>query len=234
MDSPLVSAIIPVYNGEKYLVEAIESVLAQTYRHIELIVVDDGSTDRSAEVAGRYGDRLKYRYRMHGGAGAARNHGIDLAQGSMFAFLDADDIWVEDKISLQMAAFGKNPELDIVFGHVEQFLSTELPEELKKKIRCPEEIMPSYLPGTMLVRRESFIRVGPFSTEWRVGEGIDWYSRAKEKGLRVVMLPEVLMRRRLHSDNMGIRERGERGDYARVIKASLDRRRKEGRDVTAK
>jgi glycosyltransferase involved in cell wall biosynthesis len=229
-NSPLVSTIIPVYNCERYLAEAIESVLAQTYRPIEIIVVDDGSTDGSADVAKDFADlQVQYFYQPNSGPGAARNQGTSLARGSLFAFLDADDVWLADKLTLQMATFESNPELDVVFGHISQFHSPELDAHLKAKMGHEGEIMPGCFAGTMLIKRESFFRVGPFATDWRVGEFIDWYSKAMEKGLKSLMLPKVVMRRRIHTTNMGIRERKSQTDYVRILKAALDRRR--GKDV---
>src|SRR5436853_749734 len=100
----LVSVIIPVYNCEQYLAEAIQSVLAQTHPTIELIVVDDGSTDNSAAVAKSFAV-VRYVFQRQGGPGAARNRGISLARGSFLAFLDADDVWVAGKLTRQLAAF---------------------------------------------------------------------------------------------------------------------------------
>jgi glycosyltransferase involved in cell wall biosynthesis len=222
----LVSTIIPVYNGERYLAQAIESVLAQTYRPVEIIVVDDGSTDSSADVAKRFADsQVQYFYQTNSGPGAARNQGVNLARGDFFAFLDADDVWLADKLTLQMAAFASNPELDMVFGRVRQFYSPELGTHLEAKMDPEREIMPGYLAGAMLIKRESFFHAGPFATHWRVGEFIDWYSKAIEKGLESFMLPDLVTRRRIHTTNMGIREHRSQTDYVRILKAALDRRR---------
>lgn len=225
-NEPLISVVIPVHNCERYLAEAIESVLAQTYRPIEIIVVDDGSTDGSADIAERFVPPVRYCFQLHSGAGAARNHGIECAGGSFFAFLDADDLWMKGKLVRQMAAFREHPQLAMVFGHVEQFHSPELGSDLKDRIRYPAETMPGYMLGAMLVRRDAFLRVGPFETKWQVGEFVDWYSRALEQGLKSFVVPQMIVRRRLHSDNLGIRERDSQMDYLRVLKASLDRRRK--------
>lgn len=227
-NNPLISVIVPVYNCDHYLGEAIESVLAQTYQSLEVIVVDDGSTDGSAAEAKRFGSSVQYCFQFNSGAGAARNQGIDLAQGSFFAFIDADDLWVEDKLIYQMAAFDKYPELDMVFGQVKQFHSLDLDESIKRKIHCPTELLPGYLPGTMLIKRDAFFRVGLFEANWKVGEIVDWYLKAIEQGLRSFMLPEVLLKRRLHETNMGIHERQSRTDYVHILKASLDRRRAKG------
>ena len=225
MARPLVSVIIPVYNGERYLAEAIESALAQTYRPIEVIVLDDGSTDGSGDVAKRFTSPVRYHFQPNAGLGAARNKGISLALGSVFAFLDADDVWLEDKLTRQMAVLDDNPELDMVFGYARQFNSPELDEQSKRKIRPSDEVLPGYFAGTMLIKRDAFYRVGLFETDWRVGEFIDWYLKAMERGLKSFLLPEVVMKRRIHANNMVIRERKHQTDYVRILKAALDRRR---------
>lgn len=220
----LITAIIPVYNGERYLAEAIESVSAQTYRPIEIVVVDDGSTDQSAEVAQRF-NSVRYCRQLHGGIGSARNRGVALARGEAFAFLDADDLWEKDKLRLQMAAFDENAEIDIVFGHIRQFISPESDEYVKKGIYCPDKLMPGYMPSAVMIRRDAFKRVGPFETSMRMGEFVSWYLRATEMGLRMLMLEELVAWRRLHKTNTGILQRQALTDYVRILKASLDRRR---------
>jgi glycosyltransferase involved in cell wall biosynthesis len=221
----LISAIIPVYNGERYLAEAIRSILAQDYRPLEVIVVDDGSADVSADVARTFGPQVRVHVQPHAGVAAARNLGANFAEGVVLAFLDADDLWTEGKLSLQMAALREDEALDMVFGHVSQFYSPDLDPALREQIAYAREVMPAYISGAMLIRRESFFRAGLFASEWRVGEFIDWYLRAQEKGLRTLMLADVVLLRRLHASNMGIRERGSRADYARILKAAMDRRR---------
>jgi len=224
--NPQISVIIPVYNCEKYLAEAIESVLAQTYRPLEVIVADDGSTDASADIARRFGVSVRYDFRHHEGLGATRNRGVNLARGNFISFLDADDLWLKEKLAHQTAAFSDDPQLDMVFGHVKQFHSPELDENTKANINLADEIMSGPHAGTLLIKRESFFRVGQFDTNWRVGEFIDWYMKAIEAGLRSYTLPEVVMKRRLHGDNTVIRERKSQTDYVRILKASLDRRGK--------
>jgi len=224
-DRSLVSTIVPVYNCQRYLPEALESVLAQTYRPIEAIVVDDGSTDGSAEAVQRFGPVVRCCWQPHSGASAARNRGVEMAKGSFLAFLDADDLWLEAKLALQMAAFDTDPKLDMVFGHVQQFPSPDLEGSARARLRYSDGKIPGHVPSTMLIRREAFDRVGPFESQWRLGEFMDWYLRALDRGLHGLMLPDVLANRRLHADNLGIRERDSQGDYLRILKASLDRRR---------
>jgi len=221
---PVVSVIIPVFNGEPYLADAIDSVLAQTYRHLEIIVVDDGSTDGSTGIARRY-CQVQCIHQTHAGLGEALNNGVRNATGSYIASLDADDLWAREKTALQMEALAKNPSLDIAFGHVMPFHSPELDAPLLLKNTEEPKAVPGYCRGAMLTRRESLQRVGRFATAWKIGDFIDWYFRACELGLRSMMLSQIVLRRRLHSGNMGIRERASRNDYVRIVKAALDRRR---------
>ena len=226
----LVSVVVSVYNGETHLAETIESVISQTYPRMEIIIIDDGSTDGSGKVAQGFVPSVRYYYQPNGGIAAAWNRGIELAAGDFIAFNGADDLWTTGKIRSQIDVFGRDPALDIVFGHVKQFHSPELTDEEKRKIRCPDELMPGVSAGTMLVKRESFFRVGLFNTVWRRGIFNDWYLRATELGLRSRMMPDLLMLRRLHRGNHGIVNRDKSADYVRMIKASLDRRRLKSAD----
>jgi glycosyltransferase involved in cell wall biosynthesis len=220
-----ISAIIPVYNGERYLAEAIESVLAQTLPVLEIVVIDDGSNDASAAVAARFAPLVKCEVAPHSGPGGARNRGVALTRGELLAFLDADDRWERDKLALQATALAADADLDAVFGHVRQFHSPELADDVRHRTRILAEMLPGYHPGTMLIRREAFERVGPFETTWQIGEFVSWHARASDCGLRMLMLPDVVMHRRLHEANLGIRKRDATTDYVRQLKATLDRRR---------
>ena len=223
--NPLVSVMIGAYNAAPYLGEAIESVFAQDYEPIELVVVDDGSTDGTAEVARSF-TRVKVICQENGGNGAARNRAVENASGELYAFLDADDRFTLGKLSLQKAALDADPGLDMVFGHVREFLSPELDEETRASLRPPApEPMPWTAPNLMLIRRESFRRVGPFTTAVRVGVTVDWFARAAEAGLRYTILPEVVLERRLHTQNNGLRERASRSQYLEVIRQAMERRR---------
>jgi glycosyltransferase involved in cell wall biosynthesis len=224
--APSISVMIGVYNAAPYLGEAIESALGQTPAPIEVIVVDDGSTDGSGDVARAYGEAVTVAHQENAGNGAARNHAVRLASGDLFAFLDADDRFTPNKLELQSRALERDPELDVVFGHVQEFVSPELTPEQRALVRPPApEPVAWTAPNLMLVRRTSFTKVGPFAEDLRVGVTVDWYARAKDAGLRMTMLPDVLLERRLHLTNNGLRERDSRAQYLHVLKASLDRRR---------
>jgi glycosyltransferase involved in cell wall biosynthesis len=223
--NPLVSVMIGAYNAAPYLGEAIESVFAQDYEPIELIVVDDGSTDGTADIARSFAP-VKVIQQENAGNGAARNRAVEEASGGLYAFLDADDRFTPGKLSLQKAALDADPGLDMVFGHVREFLSPDLDDEARATVRPPApEPMPWTAPNLMLIRRESFQRVGPFTTAVRVGVTVDWFARAAEAGLRHAILPEVVLERRLHTENNGLRERASRSQYLEVIRQAMERRR---------
>jgi glycosyltransferase involved in cell wall biosynthesis len=223
--NPLVSVMIGAYNAAPYLGEAIESALGQDYEPIELIVVDDGSTDGTADVARSF-PQAKVIQQENGGNGSARNRAVENASGELYAFLDADDRFTPGKLSLQKAVLHADPGLDMVFGYVREFFSPELDEETRASLRPPApEPMPWTAPNLMLVRRRSFERVGPFTTAVRVGVTVDWFARAQEAGLRHTIPPEVVLERRLHTQNNGLRESASRSQYLEVIRQAMERRR---------
>jgi glycosyltransferase involved in cell wall biosynthesis len=216
--NPVVSAILAVRNGSRYLPRALESVLGQTRPPDEVIVVDDGSDDGSDEVARGFRGVTCLRI-DRSGQGAALNRGVAASSGTHLAFLDADDEWVEGKLELQLGCFESDGTLDAVFGHVEQIVETGDGDA--------RSLGPSIarLPGAMLITRPALLRGGPFAAELRLGMVVEWYARAKDAGLREVVLPDVVYRRRIHGGNMGILHAAERAEYADMLKTVLDRRR---------
>jgi glycosyltransferase involved in cell wall biosynthesis len=228
MQPALVSCVVPVYNGELYLGEALESVLAQTYRPIEVIVVDDGSTDDTADVIASYGDRVWSARLPNSGTPAARNLGLSLARGEFVAFLDADDLWHPEKLARQMARFQARPELDMCVTHAQNFWIPELSEEAARyQGRRFTQPLPGYVLQTLLVRRRFFDVVGPLDISLRLGDDNDWFLRAYDQGATVELLPEVLLYRRLHHANLTRRTIDQAPEaLLRVVKKTLDRRRR--------
>ena len=220
-----ISVIIPVYNGERYLAQAIESVLAQTLPPSEIIVIDDGSTDGSVAIAERFAEQVRIDQQENRGAASARNRGVDLAKGSLLAFLDADDLWTSDKLRLQVDALEKDPGLAMVLGKVTQFISPDVAGDARHHLRNELETMPAYLIGAMLIRRDAFITVGILDEGLQLGEYIEWFNRAVDLGLRHRVLDEVVLKRRIHTSNQGIYKRPHVKDYLSVLKSALDRRR---------
>ena len=213
-----VSVVIPVRDAARYLDAALASVAAQTHRPHEVIVVDDGSRDDSAQVAERRGARVERQPAR--GAAAARNRGLELATGDLLAFLDADDLWPADKLERQVAILERHAEVDLLFGQVRQF-STPTPDQ------DAEAPQPGILFGALLARRTAFDRVGPLSTQWRVGELMEWLLRAREVGLRELVDGDVVLYRRVHDRNVS-RDHDLRVDHARILRAALVRRRGRG------
>ena len=214
---PLVSVLMCVRDGERHVGEAIASALAQTAPPREVIVVDDGSTDGTADVVRSFDGRVQLITQPSLGVGPARNAALEASSGELLGYLDADDIWEPHKLERQLEAFARDPSLDLVFGHMRCF-TDGAPEDLSEPV-------PAVLGGSLLFRRSAAERVGPFPTDVRVGEFLDWLMRARDLGLRESVLPEVVLRRREHSSNLTRREQAPFRDFARVLKAGLDRRR---------
>lgn len=223
----LVSCIVPVFNGAAYLREALDSVVAQTYGPLEILVVDDGSTDASADVVASYGDRVGYLHQENAGPAAARNRGLRQARGELIAFIDADDRWHAEKIERQAARLAARPDLDVCLVHAQNFWIEELREEEERwrghRIAQP---LPAYLPATLLARRRVFETVGGFDESLRFGHSTEWFLRAAARGVVTEMLPEVLYHRRLHRGNRSrLMSEASRDEYLEIVKAHLDRRR---------
>jgi glycosyltransferase involved in cell wall biosynthesis len=221
----LVSIVIPVRDGERYLAEAIDSALGQEDASVEVIVVDDGSSDSSAEIGARYEPEVRVVRTPPAGPGAARNRGIDLARGTHVTFLDADDVLTPRSVACRLDAFSRTPAPEIVWGWARSFRSPDLPPDEAERIVCPDGPMRARVPAGMLVRADTLRRIGGFSSEVQVGEFIEWAARARDAAVAQHEVNEVVFLRRLHATNAGRAHRN--GDYARALKAVLDRRRAE-------
>lgn len=218
-ESVSISVVIPAYNAARFLREALESVFNQELPPSQVMVVDDGSTDGTGDIARSFGDAIQFVRRENGGIGAARNTALPLCTGEMLAFLDADDVWPSSRLARLAQRLVANPETDAVFGQVVEFgegLEDSAPAD-------------GALASSMLIRRASFDRVGPFREDIRVGEYIDWYARAVDAGLKFEQIHDVVLRRRIHETNTGRVQRDARPDYVRVLREALQRRREAGR-----
>jgi glycosyltransferase involved in cell wall biosynthesis len=225
---PLVSCIIPVFNGEAYLHEAIDSVLAQTHPNMEIVVVNDGSTDGTTAVIERYGDRVRSLQQENRGVSVARNRGVELSTGQLLCFLDADDVFDPRKTAVQVEALQADPRLDLCDCHASNFWSPEIPADvLNRDSRYAQPFWRTPLPGyiiSWLFRRELWDRVGGFAADLRYSEDVDWLSRARDLSLRQLTLPDVLVHRRLHSQNVTAqRKTSDVAGLADVLKAHLSR-----------
>ncbi len=220
---PLISVVVPVRDRERYLSEAIESVLREGWRDLDVVVVDDGSTDRSAEVAAGY-PGVRCLRREPRGAAAARNAGVAAARGELVAFLDSDDLWVAGRLERQVEALTRRPEADLAFGQFVEFVSPELGSEERRLLKADGRPRPGFVPGAMLARRSVFAAVGALDETLRAGEFVDWLARAREGGVLSELIPEVVLMRRVHRDHLS-GQADTRRDFARVAKAAIERRR---------
>lgn len=193
-----VSVIVPVYNGERFLEEALDSALSQVPVPLEVFVVDDGSTDRSAAVAeSRAGVRC---LRLdHAGVSAARNHGIEHARGEWLAFLDSDDRWLPGKLAHQLEAARAMPAVEMFLGWKRIFIEQPAPDWYDGPGHGSEQ--PSFEPSVWLVKREAFNTVGPFDRSKTIGEDTDWLARAADCGLKMHVCDKVVTERRIHAGN---------------------------------
>jgi len=218
-DNSSVSVVIPVHNGQAFIAEALNSVRAQTLPMKEIIVVNDGSTDQTDHVVASFPEVILLR-QARAGAAAARNTGARRASGDFLAFLDADDLWPGPRIERQLAVLAENPKLDFVSGNTVQFR-----RDKTNALVLLSEPEASRLPSVLLMRRESFWRAGAFSTDWEVGETIEWWSRAIDVGLQGQPIPETVLLRRRHSENLGRTVKAPERKYLEMLHAVIKRRR---------
>lgn len=210
MHDPLISVVIPAYNAEKYLAETLESVRAQTFRDYEVIVVDDGSTDCSFDIAGRFDGVCRLR-QTNRGAAAARNSGISVARGAYVAFLDADDLWMPAKLETQVAYLVRNPQTSWIYSDACVFDSATG----RTKCRIGERIrlhkgevlrdlmLRCFIPSaTPVVRRTALLDAGLFDERWERRLGEDWYLwlRLAERH-EIALIDEPLAWIRTHDEN---------------------------------
>jgi glycosyltransferase involved in cell wall biosynthesis len=227
-DPEAVAVVIPAFGAERFLAEAIEGVLAQTRPPSEVLVVDDGSPDRTAAIAARYEDRGVRLFRQDNrGAGAARNRGVALTSAPLLAFLDADDLWPRDRLERLRAVLVADHALGGVIGDFECFSSPDMAEADRARLSVPAGRRPGWLPGALLLRRSAWERVGPFDESLvNGGEFIDWVARARGAGVAVGRLQALVLRRRVHPGSLTVRARDALGrSYLDVARAVLARTR---------
>jgi glycosyltransferase involved in cell wall biosynthesis len=226
MNKPIVSVVVPVYNMGRYLGDALRSVFVQDYRPIQVIVVDDGSSDDTAAVAQSFSG-LAYLYQAHNGVAAARNAGITLSQGEFVAFQDADDLWAPSKLSVQVQWLLEHPETGYVAAHFCNFLETGV---ARPPWVTEEQLAKDQKGGipNLMVRRSVFQKIGLFDPSHEFGSDLDWVVRAKDAGIVGETLPDVLLYRRIHASNHSYQWKGGKGLLLRALKASIERQRSGG------
>ena len=193
---PLVSVIIPFYKAERFISETLQSVFDQEYPNLEIIVVNDGSPDETLSVLNSFEGKIKIISQKNQGQAAARNTGIQNAQGDIIALLDADDLWPNNHLSLMVPHLIGETSYDFVRGMVECF---KMNDDGSREISDPSFL--EVLLGAALYRRSVFDRTGLFDPLMREGEDLDWNLRLRESGCTEKRIPETTLLYRRHDLN---------------------------------
>lgn len=226
----LISVVLPVFNGELFLAQAIQNIKNQQYHPLEIIVIDDGSTDRTAEIAQEFQDEIRYIYQPNQGPSIARNRGIEISRGEAIAFLDVDDLW-DRGVLIQFAEYLiAHPEVEIVQGLIQRMQMEHLPSENNtfqfKPIFEPYQFINL---GSALYRRSVFEKVGLFDPKLFDNEDTDWYIRAWENDIRKVVIPRVMLYYRKHDRNMTLQQKDLiHHGMLKIYKRHIDRLRSRG------
>lgn len=224
-----VSVIIPVFNGEKFIGEAIESVLHQTVKALEIIVVDDGSADDTEAIIKKIEGNIQYVYQENAGVAAARNRGLELAQGDLIGFIDADDIWMKNKLEIQLNLLEKKPEYEMAVGLVFRTPLSETESAVN-----PEHGEGEYAThvGSALFKRQVFEKVGNFDEEMKFSEDVDLFLRILEAGIKVWGHADIVQLYRRHDQNVTLDTKRSNSFLLKAFKKSLDRRKKRGKNFS--
>ncbi|MDX6423507.1 MAG: hypothetical protein QOI67_978 [Gaiellaceae bacterium] len=200
-ERPLVSVIIPVKNGARFLPQALADVHAQTYAQREVIVVDGRSTDRSAEIA-RSSPGVRCVTQPGEGFADAWNVGIAASSGDLIAFLDSDDRWTPEKLATQVDVLERRPEVDYVITRVRFFLEPGVapPPGFRHSLLSGDHV--ANMPSALLTRRRVFEQIGEFPTDLSIANDIEWFARLKDAGLAHEVVPETMVMKRVHDSNL--------------------------------
>lgn len=209
-----ISVVMPAYNVERFVAEAVESVLNQTHRDLELIAVDDGSTDGTKAILEHYASldsRMRVIAQPNGGVAAARNAGIEIAQSQWIAVMDADDLMEPHRLERQVAFLGEHPDLAIAsslvtwidqqgnpLGQSSSNLTTD--SAVREAYRRDPVIILSH--PTCMIRRDIMLSVGAYRTQFRASSDIDLFNRIADAGGRILVQPEHLLRYRIHPSSV--------------------------------
>jgi len=230
MNNSEISVVIPSYNGEMFIADAIDSILMQTCPAAEIFVVDDGSTDRTESVVSAKSGNIRFIRQQHTGMPAAgRNRGIKETGGKYIAFLDQDDVWPKDTLQIHMENMIKYPELEISVGNIQKMVLTESSERKPefKQLDLPENL---YMLCSTLIKKTAFENVGFFDENMKhVGSDFDWMLRVREFRLPVIIDDRVTLIYRLHNNNHSKDHELMNRALIEVFKKSMDRRRAHGK-----
>jgi len=237
LKQPLVSIVVPVYNGERYLAAALESIHAQEYRTFEIVIMDDGSTDRSAEIVKAFAqvcaqvcaqtcDAVRYMYQRNQGVASAWNAGVAAANGELIAFLAQDDLWTPTKLGTQVEYMVSHPHIQYTVAKARYFLEPgcSIPSGLKEELLDRDHV--ARIVETMVARRSVFDMIGGFNTDLATSQDVEWFARAKDLDVPMAVIPKVLLHRRIHDHNLTYRVQPSiNKNLLRIMRQSVERQR---------
>jgi len=234
MSLPTVSVIVAARNAERFLPQALKSILNQTYQPSEIIVVDGRSTDNTARIARSY-PLVRYVCQNGEGFADAWNFGIGEANGELIAILDSDDLWVPDKLRLQAGHLALHEGIQYTVGKVKFFLEKgcALPRGFKKELLEGEHV--GHMPSNLVARSSLFGEIGGFETRWSIASDLEWFARARNRNVPMDIIPQVLLHRRVHDSNLSYTVSGSpvfREEMLRVLKQSVDFHKKKENRIT--
>ncbi len=223
-DQPGISVILIVRDGEKFIAEALESVLCSARRPTEILVIDGGSTDRTLEIAARFPEVTPVQQRSSGLTNAY-NEGIELARGDLLAFISHDDRWLPGKLDHQVGYMVEHPEVLYTVTHVQHVLEPGAAPPRGFRTELLERPVPGLIMEALVARRRCFDIVGRLDPRIGVPSDTDWFARAKDLRVPMAVLPETLVHKRVHGSNASLVEPRINGLLLGALRNSIGRKR---------
>jgi len=221
---PQIEVVIPVFNGEKFISQAIESVLNQTFPVKKIWAVNDGSTDGTAGILEQFKrntPKLEVLNQSNQGVSVSLNSVLPHLKEEWVAFLDADDLWMADRIQTQVEHLQQNQKLELVFGQIEEF--EDFAEGSTRQFKARQGAIEGVSRVTLLCKRQLFEEFGGFDPSLKVGEFIAWFQKVREAGRSYQVIPKILARRRIHGENMTAKV--DRNEFLQLIRRQLAQKR---------
>ncbi len=220
----LVSVVVVVWNGERFLAEALSSILQGSYRPVEILVIDGNSSDRTLEIAHSF-EHVRCLPQNGEGIAAAYNTGVEAATGEFVAFLSHDDLWTPNKLETQIGFMDSNPEVEYTIARAKFFLESghEIPRGFRRELLEGDHVAP--IMETLVARRRLFESLGTFDTSLAIANDVDWFTRASDQKIPTAVLPQVLLHKRVHDTNLSMNVDTNNRDLLKLLKASIDRKR---------
>jgi glycosyltransferase involved in cell wall biosynthesis len=219
-----VSVILVARNGERFIAEALASVFVSEMKPLEVLVIDGGSTDRTVEIARAF-PLTRVVAQAGTGIAGAYNQGIDVARAEFIAFISHDDIWEPGKLDRQIAFMREHPGLGYTVSMVRHFLDAGAQIPVGFRAELLDRAVPGLIMEALVARKSVFGQVGLFDPRFTVSEDTDWFARARDAGVPMAVLPEVLVRKRVHGANSSLTMPTINALLLRAMRGSIERKR---------